>query len=175
MGSQWRRLSLFQKRDDTLANTNEAEQSPKQLKNPSCCNPHLHNARNYWICARSQEHFQQAGLVWLQYNRQCVSQQSHLLHLYHLIQQPMLWHCFCEMGGLQSFLSLKLCSLTPEPLQPFWRGGWCRLESSQRQSQPASIAADGALRPQSRRMSLAFLRASIRLQSLCGPSAGRNL
>lgn len=51
---------------------------PKQQENPSCCNLHLHNARNYWICARSQEHLQPAGLVLLQHNRQYVSQHSHL-------------------------------------------------------------------------------------------------
>lgn len=51
---------------------------PKQKENPRCCNLHLHNARNYWICARSWEHLQPAGLVWLQHNRQYVSQHGHL-------------------------------------------------------------------------------------------------
>lgn len=40
-------------------------------------NLHLHNARNYWIYARSREHLQPAGLVSLQHNRRCVSQHRH--------------------------------------------------------------------------------------------------
>lgn len=50
------------------------------------------------------------------------------------------------MGCLQGFLSLKLCSLTPEPLQLLWGGGWCMAGEQTEAVTATSISADVALR-----------------------------
>lgn len=82
----------------------------------------------------------------------------------------LLWN----WGGCRaSCLSTSaLCHVSRSSSSEGVAGAW--LVSRQRQSQPVSISADVALRS-SGMMSLAFFRASIRQQSLCGPSAGHNL
>lgn len=138
---------------------------PKQLENPGCSNLHLHNARNYWICARSQEHLQPAGLVCLQHNRQCVSQHSHLPASSLLPPDSaayavtlLLWNgeWICRASCLSSsalwHLSHSSCS---EGVADAW------LVSSQGESQAVSVSADVTLRPKGK-TSLAVFQASIR-------------